>query len=45
MILLIKLTMTEQTKTLISTNKAHGMLTGVNLVFHQWCDYKQYQQG
>ena len=38
-------TMTEQTKTLISTNKAHGKLSGVNLVFHQWCDYRKYQQG
>ena len=27
-------TMTEQTNTFRSTNKAHGKLTGVNLVFH-----------
>ena len=46
MILLIKLlmpvpaTMTEQTKTLRSTNKTHGKLTGVDLVLHQWCDYR-----
>ena len=38
-------TKTEQTKTLRSTNKSRGKLTGVNLVFHQWCDYGQYQQG
>ena len=38
-------TITEQTKTLRSTNKACGKLTGVNIVFHQWCDYRQYQQG
>ena len=29
-------TMNEQTNTFISTNKAHGKLTGVNPVFHQW---------
>ena len=28
-------TSTEQTKTLRSTNKAHGKLTGANLIFHQ----------
>ena len=28
-------TMTEQTKTLRCTNKAHGKLTGVNLLFYQ----------
>ena len=28
-----------------STNKAHGKLTGINFLFHQWCDYRQYQQG
>ena len=28
-------TITEQTKILRSTNKAHGMLTGINLVLHQ----------
>ena len=27
--------MTEQTNTFRSTNKYHGKLTGVNLVFHQ----------
>ena len=27
--------MTEQTNTFRSTNKSHGKLTGVNLVFHQ----------
>ena len=38
-------TMIQQTKTLRCTNKAHGKLTGVNLPFHLWCDYKKYQQG
>ena len=33
-------TITEQTKILRSINKAHGKLTGVNLVLH-----RQYQQG
>ena len=28
-------TITEQTKILRSTNKAHGKLTGVNLALHQ----------
>ena len=28
-------TITEQTNILRSTNKAHGKLTGVNLVLHQ----------
>ena len=28
-------TITKQTKILRSTNKAHGKLTGVNLVLHQ----------
>ena len=30
-------TMTEQTNTFRSTSKARDRLTGVNLVFHQWC--------
>ena len=38
-------TITEQTKILKSTNKAHGMLASINLVLHQWCEYRQYQQG
>ena len=38
-------TMTEQTNTYISTNKYHGKLTGVNLVFHQCCNNGQYPQG
>ena len=33
--MLLPATMTEQTKILRSTNKAHGKLTGVNLVLHQ----------
>ena len=31
-------TITEQSKILRSTNKAHGKLTGVDLVLHQWCE-------
>ena len=38
-------TMTEQTNTFKSINKAFGKLTGVNLVFHQCCNHRQYQQG
>ena len=34
--------MTEQTNTFRSTNKYHGKLTGVNLVFHQCCNNGQY---
>ena len=30
--------MTEQTDTFRSTNKYHGKLTDVNLVFHQCCN-------
>ena len=41
----VPVTITEQTKILRSTNKAHGKLTDVNLVLHQWCEYRQYQQG
>ena len=37
--------MTAQTNTLRSTNKAHGRLTDVNLVFHQCCNNGQYPQG
>ena len=38
---------TEQTKTFRSTNKAHGKLTGVNLVFYSdvTIEYRQYLQG
>ena len=38
-------TITEQTKILRSTNKAHGKLTGVNLVLQKYCEYRQYQKG
>ena len=38
-------TVTEQQITFRSTNKAHGKLTGVNLVFYQCCDYRHFQQG
>ena len=31
----VPVTITEQTKILRSTNKAHGKLTDVNLVLHQ----------
>ena len=37
--------MTKQTDTFRSTNKYHGKLTGVNLVFHQYCNFGQYPQG
>ena len=37
--------MTEQTNTFRSTNKYHGKLTGVKLVFHQGCNNGQYPQG
>ena len=37
--------MTEQTNTFRSTNKYHGKLTDVNLVFHQCCNNGQYPQG
>ena len=37
--------MTEQTNTSRSTNKSHGKLTGVNLVFYQCCSNGQYPQG
>ena len=36
---------TEQTQIFGSTNKAHGKLTGVNLVLHRYCEYRQYQPG
>ena len=36
--------MTEQTNTFRSTNKYHGKLTSVNLVFHQCCNNGQYPQ-
>ena len=32
-------TMTEQTNTFCPANKAHGRLTGVSHVFHQWYNY------
>ena len=35
--------MTEQTNTFISTNKYHGIMTGVNLVFHHCCNHGQSQ--
>ena len=34
-VMTVPATITEQTKILRSTNKAHGKLTGVNLVLHQ----------
>ena len=34
--MLVHATITEQTKILRFTNKAHGKLTGVNLVLHQY---------
>ena len=39
----VSATMTEQINTFGSTNKAHGKLTGVNLVLHHWCNYGRYQ--
>ena len=36
--------MTEQTNTFRSTNKYHGKVTDVNLVFHQCCNNGQYPQ-
>ena len=36
--------MTGQTNTFRSTNKYHGKLTGVNLVFHQCCNNGQSPQ-
>ena len=41
----VSATMTEQTNTFKSINRAHDKLTGVNLVFHPWCNYRQYQKG
>ena len=43
--MIVPATMTEPTKTVRSTNKAQVKLIGVNLVIHQFCDYRQYQQG
>ena len=40
--ILVPVTMTEQTNTFIFINKAYSKLTDVNLVFLQGCNYRQY---